>query len=269
METDFLPKMIIKRVLGASTMYSESGGVFRWTDRPNWAMVFKYEGETVYTVGTRQVVSDKRGMVMLPKGLSYEARFTKSGHYCIIEFETDAACESILQFPLRNADEILGLFKKAEYQRNLGRPMAEIEGIRCAYAVILKLAEEAARVYTPSDSRRRLFPALDYMAKNYTRKLRTDELAALAGLSPDYFRKLFSRTYGVSPVAYIHALRIRKAKEMLMSDYLTITDIAISLGYENIYDFSRCFKKAVGVAPSAYLKMSTVRGTGDGKDGSS
>ena len=57
---------------------------------------------------------------------------------------------------------------------------------------------------------------------------------------------------GTSPISYVHELRIKKAKEMLKSDYGSITDIAQSLGYLNIYDFSRTFKKYVGISPSKY-----------------
>ena len=57
---------------------------------------------------------------------------------------------------------------------------------------------------------------------------------------------------GISPIAYTKQLRIEKAKEMLKSDYGTLFDIALSLGYSSLYDFSRDFKKYAGVAPSKY-----------------
>jgi len=57
---------------------------------------------------------------------------------------------------------------------------------------------------------------------------------------------------GVSPITYAKQLRIEKAKEMLKSDYGTLSDIAQSLGYSSLYDFSRDFKKHTGVAPSKY-----------------
>ena len=57
---------------------------------------------------------------------------------------------------------------------------------------------------------------------------------------------------GVSPISYVHDLRIQKAKEMLRSDYDSLSSVAQSLGYLNLYDFSRDFKKHTGVAPSKY-----------------
>ena len=106
--------------------------------------------------------------------------------------------------------------------------------------------------YLPSEKLEKIAPALDYIAKNYNTPVRNEELAEIAGLSTVYFRKLFAEVMGSSPIAYVHALRIKKAKEMLKSDYGSITDIAQSLGYPNIYDFSRAFKKYTGVSPTKY-----------------
>jgi AraC-like DNA-binding protein len=71
-------------------------------------------------------------------------------------------------------------------------------------------------------------------------------------MSTVYFRELFHKVYGVSPMNYIQNLRIRRAKEMLRSDYSSITDIAFALGYNNIYEFSKAFKKHTGVPPTKY-----------------
>ena len=71
-------------------------------------------------------------------------------------------------------------------------------------------------------------------------------------MSTVYYRKLFTEVMGVPPITYARQLRIEKAKEMLKSDYITLTDIATSLGYSSLYDFSRDFKKHTGVAPSKY-----------------
>jgi len=118
--------------------------------------------------------------------------------------------------------------------------------------MIIKLAKESAPKYTPNSKQQKLVPAVDYIAENYTKKIKNADLAKLTGLSTDYFRKIFSQTYGMSPMEYIHNLRMKKAKELLKSDYVSITDIAISLGYDTIYDFSRSFKKTTGISPSKY-----------------
>ena len=72
---------------------------------------------------------------------------------------------------------------------------------------------------------------------------------AVVGLSTVYFRKLFSVVMGVSPINYARSLRLEKAQEMLKSDYGSLSDVATSLGYPSLYDFSRDFKKHTGSSP--------------------
>lgn len=130
--------------------------------------------------------------------------------------------------------------------------MGEMESIRDVYSILLMLAQQEQEKYAARKKQNKLMPALDYMLKSYNRPISNDELAALTGLSTVYFRKLFTECMGLPPMVYLHKLRIEKAKEMLRSDYGTLSDIAAYLGYANLYDFSRDFKKHTGVPPSRY-----------------
>ena len=130
--------------------------------------------------------------------------------------------------------------------------MVEIESIRDTYSILLSLEQTGPEPYFPSEKQKKIAPAIEYISQNYHKGITNDALAALTGLSTVYFRKLFTGTMGVSPIAYVHQFRIEKAKEMLKSDYGTLSDVAQSLGYPSLYDFSRAFKKHVGIAPSKY-----------------
>ena len=161
-------------------------------------------------------------------------------------------CNDIFTFPINNSEKILKLFKELEYKRTLKKQMYKVESIRDTYSILLMLTQLMRKNYFPVEKINKISPALEYIAKNYSKNIKNDVLANLCNLSTVYFRKLFSETMGISPIAYVHELRIKKAKEMLKSDYSSITDIAESLGYLNIYDFSRTFKKHTGITPSKY-----------------
>jgi len=79
------------------------------------------------------------------------------------------------------------------------------------------------------------------------------------GVSTVYFRKLFTKIIGISPINYIQQLRIKKAKEMLKSDFSKISVISEAVGYPNIYHFSKMFKQITGVSPTEYAKNSNNR----------
>ena len=130
--------------------------------------------------------------------------------------------------------------------------MVELESIKDTYSILLALTQAVSERYLPTEKQRKLAPAIEYISQNYYKSITNDSLAAITGLSTVYFRKLFTSIMGVSPITYVHQLRIEKAKAMLKSDYGTVSNIAESLGYRNVYDFSRDFKKHTGVAPSRF-----------------
>ena len=250
-EFDFAD-LIITKVLSASTLYTPENAKLKRTDRTHWAIVYKYEGETVYTFRGTRLLSDAGHVLFLPKGCSYEWHCTKAGHFAIIELECDAAGKDPFCVPVKNGEHIRKLFRELEYRRNQKSRLVALESIRDAYSLLLALAHTEAEPYSPTEKQRKIAPALEHITRNYTKPLRNDELAALTGLSTVYFRKLFAEVTGTSPMAYARHLRMEKAREMLRSDYGTLTDLALSLGYGSLYDFSRDFKKHTGVAPSHY-----------------
>ncbi len=249
---DVLSNLVIKKVFSAMTIYTEKNTKMSNKRRPCWAVVIKREGETVYSQGERKYVSNIGNMVILPKGSAYEWLCIEAGDCAIIEFDADTTHDEILSFHITESEKILKIFKDLEYKRLLKQPMYEIESIRDTYSIILMLLSQAKVPYIPHTTKEKLLPAVDYMLKNYNKKISVGSLAELTGLSEVYFRKLFLGSYGVSPTVYIKKLRMKKAKEMLRTDYGSISDIATSLGYLNVYDFSRDFKKHVGVSPSKF-----------------
>ena len=252
MHDEILSNLIIKKVLSASTMYTPKNAKLKRIDRPNWALVMKYEGETVYTANGKTMLSDENHIVILPKGCSYDWQCTQFGHFIIIEFESDLQASEPIVFPIKHSEKMLKKFKEIEYKRNLREAMFEIESIKNTYSILLSLSHPSAEQYVSSDKQRKILPAVEYISKNYDQNITNDRLASLVGVSTVYFRKLFTQVMGVSPIAYTKQRRIEKAKEMLKSDYGTLSDIALSLGYANLYDFSRDFKKHTGVSPSKY-----------------
>ncbi len=251
---DIISNIRIDKIYSATTMYTDEGVTKKRYDRNHWAVVIKYEGETVYKNEGQTIVSNINNMVILPCGSNYEWICTKSGHYACIEFECSLKCKEIFSFHVQNHDEIIKLFKNLEHKVLNKNPLYKLESIRDTYTIILKLIYGDGGGYVPTAKAKKLIAAHEYILSHYTENIKNDTLAEISGMSCIYFRKLFCEVYGTSPIHYIIALRIKKAKEMLRSDYSSITDIAISLGYSSIYDFSKAFKKQTGLSPKKYAE---------------
>lgn len=78
------------------------------------------------------------------------------------------------------------------------------------------------------------------------------ELAAEAGYSVYYFSREFKRITGSAPMSYLAALRRERAKELLRSTKLRVTQIAEMVGYGSSSSFSAMFRKGTGMSPIKY-----------------
>lgn len=86
--------------------------------------------------------------------------------------------------------------------------------------------------------------------EHYTSPATLEDLAYLSGRSLSSFKRDFMAIYHETPARWIREHRLDKAKEMLSSTAMSVTDICYSLGFENPTHFSRIFKDRFGVAPS-------------------
>lgn len=255
MNTEILSKLIITKIHSISTMYTEKKTVSRRENRPLWAFVIKYEGETHYISNGKKYISNINNIAVLPRGCSYEWRCVESGHFSIIEFECNQSCSDIFSFNVKNAEQYLNIIKKMEVDRACEKPTRRLDEFKNLYGLISFAMKSVGRKYLPSDKEQKILKAIEYIAQNYSKHICNEELANVTDLSVVYFRKLFKDITGISPIKYIQLFKIKKAKEMLKSDYSSITDIGLSLGYNNVYEFSRDFKKCVGVSPSEYKRQ--------------
>ena len=114
---DVLSNLVITKVSSVSTMYTPEDTKLRKSNRPRWAIVLKYEGETVYTSNGKQFLSNATHMVILPKGCSYAWECTQSGHFAIIEFESDLIHYEPFVFSVKNSEKILKIFREDQILR--------------------------------------------------------------------------------------------------------------------------------------------------------
>ena len=255
MDEQILFDIEINKINAVYSLHSEQNKERTRSNRPCWTILLKYEGETIYTNKGKTYISNLENMIILPKGSSYEWKCTKPGRFYSIEFECDITCDTIFSFSVDSGEKILQLYKETEYKKTLKRAFYKIELLKNLYSILLLTLQSKQPKYTPSQKQNKIAPAVNYIFNNYNLPIKNDDLAAMTGFSTIYFRKLFTEAFGVSPITYIHKLRIKKAKEMLKSDYDSIADIAFTLGYSTIYDFSRTFKKYTGLSPTNYIKQ--------------
>ena len=91
-----------------------------------------------------------------------------------------------------------------------------------------------------------------YIESHLSDELDRDTLAAMVYLNADYLSHLFKKDTGSSLINYIIDRRIARSKDLLAKGEMSIRDIAITCGFQNISYFSRQFKKSTGMTPRQF-----------------
>ncbi len=101
---------------------------------------------------------------------------------------------------------------------------------------------------------RTLQRVIDYMRQNLGAPLDLASLASVAAVSRFHFARLFRRSAGVSPMAYLGKLRLQRAQDLIRAGGLSLAAIADLLGYTDQSHFTRRFRLAIGCTPAVYAR---------------
>ena len=131
--------------------------------------------------------------------------------------------------------------------------------VLAAFSVIWALLYENLPQEDPMpDSRSGNLTAVRNMAgfiqKNYTRRISLREIALSGAVGQSKCCKLFAKYFGQTPNAYLNQYRLNKSLELLREDGLTITEIALAVGFSGASYYSEIFRKSFGKSPTEYRK---------------
>lgn len=94
----------------------------------------------------------------------------------------------------------------------------------------------------------------EWIAQHYDQEAPVAAMVRLSGLAERSFKRRFARATGMSPLEYVHALRLEESKHALETSDLPVEAVANEAGYEDASFFSRLFRRHVGLTPAQYRK---------------
>jgi transcriptional regulator GlxA family with amidase domain len=100
----------------------------------------------------------------------------------------------------------------------------------------------------------RVQAAIAFMKTNLHGKITPLEIAQSVRLSPAHLRELFKGETGTSITRYRRELRLERAKHLLETTFLSVKEVAASVGLTSVGHFVTDFKKAYGTTPSQYAE---------------
>ena len=106
------------------------------------------------------------------------------------------------------------------------------------------------------DVMRRLIMVTDYIKNNLTSDdLSQGAMAEMAGISRDYFSRIFKNFTGMNYSKWLNTIRLEKATELLSQKDMTLTEVAMLSGFQSIPSFNRVFRDEKGMAPGEYRAL--------------
>ncbi|MCU4746995.1 MULTISPECIES: helix-turn-helix domain-containing protein [Streptomyces] len=102
--------------------------------------------------------------------------------------------------------------------------------------------------------------AVACVRERYAEPLTLADLADSAGLSRFHFARLFKETTGITPGRFLAAVRLHRAKRLLLSTSLNIADVSAAVGYVSLGSFTTSFTVGVGISPGRFRRLSRAGG---------
>ncbi len=94
--------------------------------------------------------------------------------------------------------------------------------------------------------------SINYINNNISKPITITSLTEILGISQVYLFKIFKNKFGISTKQYINDCRLKKAKKLLSETELSITQIAASVGFNDVLAFSKFFSKNADISPQNY-----------------
>lgn len=114
-----------------------------------------------------------------------------------------------------------------------------------AYAAVTRTAQ----VDDPAIAR-----CQEWVAMHYQTEGAVAAMVRLSGLAERTFQRRFARATGLTPLDYVHTLRLEEAKQLLEATDLPIEAVALDVGYQDAAFFARLFKRKVCLTPAQYRR---------------
>ena len=184
-------------------------------------------------------------IVLGMEGVELTIPDSEDARYCIYSFPENNPVLTCMQQVLSEIQE-----RKPEYQTAC---LAYMD------IILVQLMRNASVSVTQTQARfptnRQCAAVRQYIDQHYKENITLDLLAEKVSINKYYMAHAFKREYGVSPINYLIACRIREGKRLLVETDHSMSQIAAVLGFSSSSYFSQSFRNAEDISPTEYRKM--------------
>lgn len=238
-----------------------------WHDR--FELIYVVRGELQVTIDKKDHIAKANELIILaPRALHSGKKNRPETAYCTIMFEpylfssnmpaVKKFIEGLLQkqihlTPITSDKEIIDLFLKIFNEQTEQGDVVPLH-VAAHLHTLLALLRERCLLDMQADfsDKKSINEIIFYIQENYQQPLTSSFLCKKFGYSQNHFTRLFVAETGISPTAFIRAVRLENAAEMLRETDIPITSIALDCGFPNISYFTRRFRELYGITPGQF-----------------
>ena len=231
-----------------------------WTikhDHPDYCnIVFILKGKAHYIINGKDYYPEENDVLFIPADSSREASCVQGCPLVLQAF--DFYCDpdlTLLQEGIITVNRMqffLSLFQDFNRHWLNKDPLSLLHCQSLFYQILDAVCQS---VYA-RDENIHVRQMKSYIESHLTTSLTMNDLAWACGLNTVYCGALFRKETGMTALEYRRSLQIRKACQLLQEPDLSISEAAWQSGFDDLYYFSKTFKKAMGISPKAYQKNS-------------
>jgi AraC-like DNA-binding protein len=225
---------------------------------PHDMLILVCGGSVAYQLDGTRLSLHKGHLLYIPKGTLRAARNESGEHQKYSAQFLDETSKTLLlsedrPFALvatRNSDYLKQRFSvlAQQWYGRLSHYEYICEGI--VRELLGLLAREIGEEQFSSIKLRLVKEVQEYIWNHYREPVKIENLSKVIDRAPNYVTQTFKQITGVTPIAYLHQVRIQHAKDLIVHSQLSIGQIADYLGYSDQAYFNRMFRRLMGQPPS-------------------
>lgn len=231
-------------------------------EKRSWRLSLVTYGKCVYWVNGDKQIMEKGELLLIPAGVPYYGKSIPTvTHTQIVIQWTDQLSTglSVLEREeaLKHKPGCYELIRERlkvihqQWQERTSYYVLMIEALLTE--VLIYISRELDKGVITPEKHLHVERMKSYIERHYREKITKEELGDAIGKTPNYAAVLFKSVTGQTISQYVHAQRIKRAVYLLTESQLTVQEIAVFLGYQDLSYFYRIYKRVTGSAPSDLL----------------
>ncbi len=231
----------IKKFIGTLRVSNKKGDITVKEKREYSSIIFTYNGKIKFSNSNNTLYSDEVTAIYLPRNCSYTnicLQDADSYMFSFVDSNENTDLINLHQLDEKTVSSYYSMIESYDWDTENFKILSILYSILDASSANSKGSPYIKKAKT-------------YIADNFNKNITIEDIARSIQISRTYLSKLFRLELNTSIYQYILKIRMEKAL-MMIKENRQISEVALSVGYNDIFQFSRAYKKYYGKSPKHF-----------------